>query len=51
MTKQYRVYYEEGLNRYGFCGNERKLYIDEIPILVTQSLTVAEEVWKKLNER
>lgn len=50
MEKEYRIYYDLGLRKYGLCGNQRKQEEDEIPIIVTKSLEVAEKMQKKLNE-
>lgn len=49
MSKEYRVYYDTGLKRFGLCGNERRDYEDETPIMVTESLLIAEAVQKQLN--
>lgn len=50
MKKEYRIYYDLGLREYCLCGNQRKQQEDEIPVIVTKSLEIAEVMMKKLNE-
>lgn len=50
MAKEYRIYYDIGLRKYGLCGNQRKQQGDEIPIIVTKSLEVAKKMQKSLME-
>lgn len=49
MTKEYRVFYDEYEKRFRLCGNQKKCYDDEIPVMITKSLAIAEYVQSKLN--
>lgn len=50
MKKEYRIYYDLGLRKYCLCGNQRKRQEDEVTVIVTKSLKVAEVMVEKLNE-
>lgn len=46
----YRIYYDTGFKIFLMCGSQRPIYDDEIPILVTPSLTIAKVVLKNFED-